>query len=75
MMLGDQYKFLGVVAGGYQEGAVFTLNVATTFKGQTESNSGISVVVPASNVRALLFNSAFTKQLDVEMQHAKQSSQ
>jgi hypothetical protein len=71
MMLGDQYKFLGVVAGGYKEGADFTLNVATTFKGQTESNSGISVVVPASNVRALLFNSAFTKQRDAEMQHAK----
>jgi hypothetical protein len=74
MIVGDQYKFLGVVAGGYHEGADFTLNVATTYKGQAEANSGVSLIVPASEVRALLLNRQFQQQRDDEVRHEKQST-
>ena len=59
---GDSFRFLGVVAGEVHENADFTLSVTTTLTGQTSANSGISVVVPADDVKALLMSPVFVQQ-------------
>jgi hypothetical protein len=51
---GYHFKLLGVVAGEVFETADFRLQVATTVSGEISANSGISVVVPASDIKALL---------------------
>jgi trypsin-like peptidase len=71
MFVGDRYKFLGVVAGGYHEGADFTLNVATTYRGQAEANSGISVIVPADEVKSLLMGEQAERQKIADIQKLK----
>jgi hypothetical protein len=48
------YRLLGVVSGYYYEDAQFKLTVATTLEGKTQANSGISIVVPAEQLKALL---------------------
>jgi hypothetical protein len=75
LMVGNNYKFIGVVAGEVQEGADFTLNVTTTYKGQAATNSGISLVVPANEVRALLLNGAFEQQREFATQRQRQQTQ
>jgi hypothetical protein len=52
--IGYSFKLLGVVAGEVFETADFQLRVATTLNGEVTANSGISVVVPASEIKALL---------------------
>ncbi len=48
------FRFLGVVSGYYYEDIHFKLTVATTLEGKTHANSGISIVVPADQLKALL---------------------
>jgi hypothetical protein len=71
MLVADRYKFLGVVAGGYHEGADFTLNVATTYRGQAEANSGISVIVPAAEVKSLWMGEQAERQKVADIQKSK----
>jgi hypothetical protein len=59
---GDSFRFLGVVAGEVHENADFTLSVSATLTGQTAANSGISVVVPADDVKGLLMSPIFVQQ-------------
>jgi hypothetical protein len=51
---GYSFKLLGVVAGEVSETADFQLQVVTTLSGKVSANSGISVIVPARDVKALL---------------------
>jgi hypothetical protein len=51
---GSNYLLLGVVSGYYLEDADFKLTVATTLEGTLHSNSGISIVVPAYELKAVL---------------------
>jgi hypothetical protein len=51
---GYSYLLLGVVSGYYLEDADFKLTVATTLEGTLHGNSGISIVVPAYELRTLL---------------------
>jgi len=51
---GYDYKFLGVVAGNIIENNDFTLQVTTDYRGAVRANSGISVVVPADEVKKML---------------------
>lgn len=53
-VVGYDYRFLGVVSGYVFEDEDLTLHVATTFTGRVKANSGISTVVPAWQVGALL---------------------
>ncbi len=48
------YRLLGVLSGYYYEDAEFRLTVATTLQGTMQANSGISIVVPADQLKALL---------------------
>jgi hypothetical protein len=54
MMLGDDYRLLGVVNGGLTEDENFNLELTATLKGKGAANSGISTIVPADEVQALL---------------------
>lgn len=56
VMLGYDYMLLGVISGYYREDANFNLTVSTTLAGTLEENSGIAMVVPAEDLRALLDN-------------------
>lgn len=49
--LGYEYKLLGVVSGEVFETADFHLQVLTTYTGGVSANSGISIVVPASELK------------------------
>lgn len=51
---GSQYKLLGVISGYYHEDTKMKLTIATTYEGVTEQNSGIAIVVPASELKKLL---------------------
>jgi hypothetical protein len=54
MLLGSHYELLGVVSGFYHEDSNLNLTVATTLTGKLEQNSGIAMVVPADELKALL---------------------
>lgn len=54
LMIGASYLLLGVVSGYYLEDADFKLTVATTLEGTLHGNSGISIAVPAYELKALL---------------------
>ena len=55
MRLGQDYRLLGVVNGEVTEDENFNLELSTTvLKGKGRANSGVSTVVPADEVRALL---------------------
>jgi hypothetical protein len=48
------YHLLGVVSGYYYEDENFNLEIATTVKGTGRANSGVAMVVPADDLKALL---------------------
>lgn len=54
MLLGEQYKLLGIVSGFYHEDSNLKLTVATTLTGTLEQNSGIAMIVPADELKSLL---------------------
>ena len=54
--IGFDYRFLGVVAGEVYETNDLTLQTTGTIKGTLNANSDISVVVPAEEVRKILFS-------------------
>lgn len=62
--LGYDFRLLGVVAGEVFETASFELQVNASFKGDVAANSGISVVVPAAELKTLLDSSVLKKQRD-----------
>jgi hypothetical protein len=62
--LAFQYEFLGVVAGEVFETSDLTLQATTSYKGNLQANSNISMLVPAEEVRALLSKPEFVKQRD-----------
>ncbi len=55
-VLGTDYRFLGVVTGEVFESNDFALQVSTSFRATVAANSNVSVVVPAEEVRKLLFS-------------------
>src|SRR6266480_1802927 len=54
MTIGTHYMLLGIVSGFYHEDSNLKLTVATTLTGTLEQNSGIAMVVPADELKALL---------------------
>ncbi len=54
--VGFDYKFLGVIAGEIPESSDLSLQITTSYTGKIEANSGISVVVPAVEVKKLLLS-------------------
>jgi hypothetical protein len=54
--IGFDYRFFGVVAGEVYETNDLTLQTTGTYKGTLAANSNISIVVPAEEVRKILFS-------------------
>ena len=62
-----QYKLLGIISGYYHEDSDLKLTVATTLRGKLEQNSGIAMVVPADELKALLDSPALQAARDAEV--------
>lgn len=63
---GYDYRFLGVVSGGYGEGGQNALVLETPLASKP-GNSGIAVIVPASELKALLDEPAAVAMRDAEV--------
>ena len=62
---GFPFLFLGVVSGYFYEAQDFSFQVATTLSGKANANSGISMVVPADDLKALLDSPELQAQRDI----------
>jgi hypothetical protein len=62
--LGYEYKLLGVVAGFMPEKNDFTIQVVTDYSGSFKENSGICAIVPAQELRKILFSSDLSRKRD-----------
>jgi hypothetical protein len=71
--VGFPYRLLGVVSGYFYETEDFHVQVATTLSGTTMANSGISMVVPVDDLKALLDSSELQHLRDAEV--ARQTRQ
>ena len=61
---GFDYRFLGVLAGTVHESTDFTFHVTTDYQGALDANSGISMVVPADELRKILYSPKLQKARD-----------
>ena len=68
---GYDYHLLGVVSGYYFEDSDLTLRVATNIKGKVQANSGIAIIVPASEIKDLLEDPRVRAQRDAQAARLK----
>jgi hypothetical protein len=61
---GFTYRFLGVVAGEVFETSDLTLQTTTSYKGNLQANSNVSMIVPAEEVKKMLFTPALVDERD-----------
>lgn len=61
---GYDYRLLGVVTGEIFENSNFTFQVAASYSGSVPANSDVSVVVPADQVRSILFSAPLQVERD-----------
>jgi len=54
LMVGQEYRLIGVVNGEMTEDENFNLELTTTIKGKARANSGISTIVPVDELKTLL---------------------
>ena len=74
IVTGFPYRLLGVVSGMVYETQDFKLQVATTLTGTASANSGISMVVPADELKALLDSPELQQMRDAEVARAARSN-
>ena len=67
------FGLLGVVSGYMFENEDMTLTATTTWKGSVSANSGISVVVPAQQLKELLESPEIQSQRDEVVQRINKS--
>jgi len=67
----NPYRLLGVVSGYFNETENFRLQVATTLTGTVAGNSGISLVVPADELKTLLESPELAQRRDAEIAQTK----
>ncbi|MBI4165194.1 MAG: trypsin-like peptidase domain-containing protein [Acidobacteria bacterium] len=65
------YRLVGVVSGYFFEDVNFRLTVATTLEGKGQGNSGISIVVPVDELKALLESPALQRLRDAAVSRLK----
>ena len=65
----DHYWLLGIVSGYMNEDADFNLTVATTLRGTVRANSGICIVVPIDELKAVLEQPELQKMRDDAIEH------
>lgn len=62
--LGPSYYLLGVISGEVQETSDFTLHVTTSYTANVVANSDVSVVVPASEIKSILYSPSLQAERD-----------
>jgi hypothetical protein len=70
--IGYEYRVLGVVSGGIPESADFTLQTASTLQGKTDANSGISTVVPVTQLEEILRSDSLKRDRDAAVSKMRQ---
>ena len=68
---GLKYLLLGVISGYYPEGESFIIPTATVLSGEVHDNSGITTVVPAYQLQALLDSQPLQAARDAEIARQK----
>lgn len=68
---GAGYLLLGVISGYYPEGESFSIPTATVLSGEVRDNSGITTVVPAYQLKALLDGQPLQAARDAEVARQK----
>jgi len=68
---GYEYHLLGIISGFYHEDSNLNLTIATTYTGTLEQNSGIAMVVPVDELKALLDSPDLKAQRDAEVARMK----
>jgi hypothetical protein len=68
---GPSYHLLGVVSGEVHEGADLTLQTAASFNAQVSANSDVSMIVPAQEVRAILYSPELQAERDAAVAKQK----
>jgi hypothetical protein len=68
LIVGVNYKLLGVVSGYVQESSNFSLQAVAAYAGTVTANSGIAMVVPAQNILDILNSVEMQKQRDVAVE-------
>jgi hypothetical protein len=71
LSVGYEYHLLGIISGFYHEDSNLNLTIATTYTGTLEQNSGIAMVVPADELKALLDSSDVKAERDAEVARTK----
>jgi len=69
---GYSYRLLGVVSGEVLESSDFVMRVTTSFKAKVAANSDVSMVVPATEIRSILYDPALQAGRDAAFAHSKQ---
>ena len=65
-MAGEDYRLFGVVNGVVLEDEHFNLELSTTLTGTGRANSGISTIIPADELKALLEDPRLQKARDAK---------
>lgn len=71
LVSGAGYLLLGVISGYYPEGESFSIPTATVLTGEVHDNSGITTVVPAYQLKALLDSQPLQAARDAEVGRQK----
>ncbi|HWO27989.1 MAG TPA: hypothetical protein VNO32_04245 [Candidatus Acidoferrum sp.] len=73
-LVGSSYYLLGVISGEVHEAADFSLQVTTALAGAVDANSDVSMVVPADQMKDILYSSTLQAERDAafpQTQHTK----
>lgn len=68
MILGSNYRLLGVVSGYMKESSDFSLQTVASYAGTMDANSGVATVVPAQDLLDLLNGPSLTKLRDEQVE-------
>jgi hypothetical protein len=68
--IGSLYSLLGVISGEVKETADFALQITTSLTGNVEANSDVSVVVPVSQVKDILYSPSLQAERDAVVAQA-----
>ncbi len=64
LLVGPSYRLLGVISGEVQETSDFILHISTSYSANVVANSDVSVVVPANEIKSILYDSALQGERD-----------
>jgi len=68
-IIGTSYKLLGVISGEVPESSDFILRVTTSYTANVLANSDVSVVVPANEIRSILYDPTLQAERDAAFAH------